>query len=332
MSLPNSLDSRSLPEAEPLEPAPSRAGARSTIEVHGLRKSYGAIHAVDGIDLEVGEGEILGVLGPNGAGKTTLIEMILGLRTPDAGTAEVLGAPVGPRLAEVRHRIGVVTPAGALPPLQRVSELVEMFASFYPRSMGIDEVIAMVGLEDKRRAQARHLSGGQRQRLMFGLAMIGDPDLLVLDEPTSELDPQGRAAVWELLLDPRRRGQRTVLLTTHQMDEAERLCDRVAIVDHGRILALDHPTALAARYCPGTRIRFRTEADADLGLAEARFIPDRMRPGWAEVELEAASLELALDRLMAARRRRGFAIEELRVDPRSLEDVFLTLTGRAMRD
>jgi ABC-2 type transport system ATP-binding protein len=327
MLKPRALDVRS---AE-TPPAPGSCGS-SFIAVGGLKKRFGDVEAVAGVDLEVGAGEIVGVLGPNGAGKTTLIEIVLGLLAADAGEGQILGRPLGAWDRATRGRLGVVMQGGAVPPQQRVVELVEMFASFYAHPRPTDELIRLVGLEDKRRSVARVLSGGQRQRLSIALALVGDPDLMVLDEPTSELDPQGRAAIWDVLLDEKRRQDRAVLLTTHSMDEAERLCDRVAIMDQGRIIALGSPSSLIDRHCPGTRVRFRTEATAELGLAEAVLTPDPSRSGWSTVVIDAPTLEAAIERLMAARRRRGFAIEELRVERRTLEDVFLTLTGRGMRD
>ena len=236
----------------PLTAGPDPIGAQPAvaIRVEQLRKAYGDVEALAGVTFEVRAGEIFGVLGPNGAGKTTLMEILEGLRVADSGTAAVLGVDVPKQLHSIRDRIGIAMQKTALPPLLTVQETVRLYAVIYPHSQRPDDLIGSVGLEEKRRTLIRHLSGGQLQRLTVALALVGNPHILFLDEPTSELDPQGRRTLWDILLDPQKRTGRTVVLTTHQMEEAQHLCNRVAILDHGRILAMGSPSDLIDQYCP----------------------------------------------------------------------------------
>ena len=237
---------------DPLAAGLDQVGAQPAvaIRVETLRKTYGDVEALGGVTFEVRAGEIFGILGPNGAGKTTLIEILEGLRVADSGTAAVLGVAVPRYLDSIRDRIGVAMQKMALPPLLTVQETVRLYAVIYPRSQRPDELIASVGLWEKRQTLIRHLSGGQLQRLTVALALVGNPQILFLDEPTSELDPHGRRAQWDMLLDPEKRTDRTVVLTTHQMDEAQHLCSRVAILDHGHVLAMGSPSDLIDQYCP----------------------------------------------------------------------------------
>ena len=236
----------------PLAAGPDPVGAQPAvaIRVEKLRKTYGDVEALAGVTFEVRAGEIFGVLGPNGAGKTTLIEILEGLRLAESGAAAVLGVDVPKHLDSIRDRIGIAMQKMALPPLLTVQETVRLYAVIYPDSQRPDELIRSLGLEEKRHTLIRHLSGGQLQRLTVALALVGNPHILFLDEPTSELDPQGRRALWDLLLDPQQRAGRTVVLTTHQMDEAQHLCDRVAILDRGHVLAIGSPSDLIDQYCP----------------------------------------------------------------------------------
>jgi ABC-2 type transport system ATP-binding protein len=213
------------------------------VEVRDLRKSYGSVQAVRGISFEVGRGEVFGLLGPNGAGKTTTVEILEGLRSADGGTAVVAGVDVRADPAGVKDRIGVQLQSSAFPEHFTAKEMVELFAVFYRRRVDALALLRAVGLEDKARQPAEKLSGGQRQRLSIAVAMVNDPQVLFLDEPTTGLDPQARRNLWDLVREIQGRGT-TVLLTTHYMDEAEVLCDRVAIMDGGRILELDTPRRL----------------------------------------------------------------------------------------
>src|SRR5678816_2601729 len=234
--------------------------------VHGLRKAYSDVVAVDGLDLEVHSGECFGLLGPNGAGKTTTIEILEGLNVPDAGEVRVLGerwGTGGGHDRALRQRLGVQLQETKLTDKLSVKETVTLFRSFYDRGPEPDDVIRRVQLEEKAEAWVVKLSGGQRQRLSVACALVNDPDLLFLDEPTTGLDPQSRRQLWELIEDFKRSG-RTVLLTTHYMDEAERLCDRVAVVDHGKIIALGTPAELIASLGAEHIVEFRVEGEPDL--------------------------------------------------------------------
>src|SRR5688500_2329428 len=224
-----------LPSSEP----------KNTLRCRGLIKHYGEVAAVAGLDLDVRSGECFGMLGPNGAGKTTTVEIFEGLRVPDAGDVEVLGERRRGDGLALRARLGIQLQETKFPEKLTVSEVVTLFRSFYPRGLAVGQVLTLVGLVDKGGAQVRTLSGGQKQRLSLGCALVGDPELLFLDEPTTGLDPQSRRQTWDIVESLKARG-RTVLLTTHYMEEAARLCDRVAVVDHGKVIALGTPRELIA--------------------------------------------------------------------------------------
>ncbi|MCL5040552.1 MAG: ABC transporter ATP-binding protein, partial [Firmicutes bacterium] len=226
-----------------------------TILVSQLRKSYGPVRAVDGLSFRVGPGEVYGLLGPNGAGKTTTVETLIGLRNRDGGEVKVLGLDPEHQSRELKTRIGVQLQASSLYPRLTVRETVRLFANFYPKPLPADEVIALVGLKEKAKVQTRSLSGGQLQRLAAALALIGDGEIIFLDEPTTGLDPQARRGLWDLIQDLKHRGK-TVFLTTHYMDEAERLCDRVAVVDHGQIIAEGPPRVLIEAYFRERAVEF----------------------------------------------------------------------------
>src|ERR1700679_1514787 len=213
--------------------------------LRGLRKSFADVMAVDGLDLEVTRGECFGLLGPNGAGKTTTIEICEGLNPPDAGTVELLGLSWSTGEKQLRQRIGIQLQETQFPDKLTVDETLRLFRSFFRRGISVDESIRVAQLEEKRHARVGTLSGGQKQRLAMACALVGDPEFLFLDEPTTGLDPQARRHLWDVV-DGLKRVGRTIILTTHYMDEAERLCDRVAIMDHGRIIALDSPEQLIA--------------------------------------------------------------------------------------
>jgi len=326
-----------LAEAQvPAGPDPVGAQPAVAIRLDRLRKTYGDLEALTGATFEARRGEIFGILGPNGAGKTTLIEILEGLRRPESGTATVLGVDVPKHLDLIRDRIGIAMQKMALPSLLTVHEVLRLYAGLYPRSEHPDQLMAWVGLEGKRRTRIHHLSGGQLQRLTVALALVGNPQILFLDEPTSELDPQGRRAVWDILLDPQKRKDRTVVLTTHQMEEAQQLCDRVAILDHGHILAMGSPAELIHQYCPGQVIRFTTQAHAPTDFQECFLLGPVERhalsPTRDTVTLRTDALEPAMEVLMAARLGGQYSVEDLRVERMTLEDVFLHVTGRRMRD
>ncbi len=311
----------------------TRGGAadEAVVEVRGVRKRYGSVVAVDGVSFEVGRGEIFGLLGPNGAGKTTTVEMLEGLRRPDEGSLRVLGVDVTRRPGAIKPRIGVALQTAALYPKLTVEELLRLFASFFPQHVAIDDLIETLGLAERRRALTQELSGGQRQRLAVALALVNDPELVFLDEPTTGLDPAARRVLWTIIGELRARG-RTVLLTTHYMEEAEVLCDRVAIMDHGRILEIGTVKELVGR-------RFRERVvhfDAADGLDEATLaaIPGVARTGRddGEVVLYSRDVPATVGGLLARAEERGIEIRNLGIRRATLEDVFLALTGRALRD
>ena len=298
------------------------------VTVAGLRKAYGGVSAADDVTFEVARGEIFGVVGPNGAGKTTVLECVSGLRRPDAGRVRVLGLdPQRDRYA-VRARIGVQLQAAALPDALRVGEAVALFASFYPLAGDPGEALRRVGLHDRRGVRVAALSGGQRQRLFIALALVHEPEVVLLDELTTGLDPQARRDAWALVRDIRERGA-TVVLTTHFMEEAERLCDRVAIVDRGRVVALDSVGRLLASLGEERRVTFVHEGALDEALV-------RGLPGVVRVERLGDQVIVSVrgvgtaGRVTTALEEVGVAFDALRVERPTLEDVFLARTGGAM--
>ena len=303
----------------------------SVIEVENLRKHYDAVKAVDGISFAVQRGEIFGFLGPNGAGKTTTIEILEGYKTGDGGCATVLGLDPRRDRYELRERIGLMLQETALYPDLKVGELLRLFASYYRHPADPEALLEMIGLEEKRGAFLRELSGGQRQRVVFVLALVNDPELLFLDEPTAGLDPQSRRALWDWIRLARDRGK-TVFLTTHYIEEAERLCDRVAIVDHGHIIALDTPKRLMATADLEHRIQFLVEGSLDAGCLEGLpGVTRATRDGEGEYTLLARQVQPAVKSLMDLSERNGFTLRGLTVEGATLEDVFLHLTGRRIR-
>jgi ABC-2 type transport system ATP-binding protein len=301
------------------------------ISCHGLKKHYGDVRAVDGLDLEVGAGECFGLLGPNGAGKTTTIEILEGLTRPDAGEVTILGRRWGSHERELRERLGVSLQESRLTEKLTVAETLALFRSFYARGRDPDQLMADLSLEEKRDARVGKLSGGQRQRLAVACALAGDPELLFLDEPTTGLDPQSRLQLWERIAAYKAAG-RTVLLTTHYMEEAERLCDRVAVVDHGRIIAQGSPAELIAGLKAPHFIDFSTEPSVEDGLlAKIPGIGERRRRDGRWL-LAAASLAQAVPALLTALDGAGAKLVSLSTHRATLEDVFIALTGRELRD
>jgi ABC-2 type transport system ATP-binding protein len=303
----------------------------SVIRVTDLRRSYGNVKAVDGVSFEVAKGEIFGLLGPNGAGKTTTVEMLEGLTKPDAGRAEVLGIDVARDPTAIKERIGVQLQTAALYPNLTVLEVVALFCSFYPKSRPADELVTALDLGEKRDAQTRHLSGGQRQRLSVALALVNDPELIFLDEPTTGLDPAARRSLWDLIAGLRERG-RTVVLTTHYLEEAEALCDRVAIMDHGHILELGSIDELVSRRFKERSVRFSAVAGLDDGRLAALPAVSRVVHEDGEIALYTSDVPATIGGLLAATESLQVEPANLMVRRATLEDVFLDLTGRALRD
>jgi ABC-2 type transport system ATP-binding protein len=317
------------------------AGA-AALRIRGLHKAFGDVHAVDGVDLEVGPGECFGLLGPNGAGKTTTIEICEGLTAPDGGTVELLGRSWQEDANELRQLIGMQLQETQFPDKLTVEEVLRLFRSFYRRGITLDEAIALAQLEEKRRARVGGLSGGQKQRLAMATALVGDPELLFLDEPTTGLDPQARRHVWDLVERLKQAG-RTIILTTHYMEEAEQLCDRVAIMDHGRVIALGTPKELIATVGGEDIVEFavgsstahlQESARAVLDAEALKAIPgvQSHRVDEALHQLSVSELHTAVPRIFAALEEQGLHLSEFRTHSATLEDVFVRLTGRNLRD
>jgi ABC-2 type transport system ATP-binding protein len=312
----------------------SADAGRPALRVVGLRKRYGDVVAVDGLDLTVAAGECFGLLGPNGAGKTTTIEICEGLTASDEGTVEVLGRRWDGDEHALRERLGIQLQETQLADKLTVEETVRLFRSFYPRGRSVDEVIDLVQLGEKRNARVGKLSGGQKQRLALACAMVGDPELIFLDEPTTGLDPQSRRQLWDLIVELKASG-RSIVLTTHYMDEAERLCDRVAIVDHGRVIALGTPRALIASLGAEHVVEFTSPGSAEVLSAEELQSLDGVQSArlhGEEWSLEVTELARAVPALLRELARRGLPLEELVTHSATLEDVFVSLTGRQLRD
>jgi ABC-2 type transport system ATP-binding protein len=303
------------------------------LAIRNLHKSYGNVHAVSDLSLSVASGECFGLLGPNGAGKTTTIEICEGLLAPDSGDVEVLGMRWNTDERTLRQQLGIQLQETQLSDKLTVTETIELFRSFYDRRRSVDDVIALVELEEKRTARVATLSGGQKQRLSVACAIVGEPRLLFLDEPTTGLDPQSRRQLWDLISQFRSDG-RSIVLTTHYMDEAERLCDRVAVVDHGRVIALDTPRALIASLGAEHMVSCTLEERADLDLDELRSLDGvtAARQNDATIELTSRELRRTVPVLLAFVERRGLKLAELRTHSATLEDVFVSLTGRHLRD
>jgi ABC-2 type transport system ATP-binding protein len=302
----------------------------SVIAVRGLTKRYGDTQAVAGIDFDVRKGEVFGLLGPNGAGKTTTVEILEGLRTPDGGEARVLGVDVAKEPDTLKPRIGVSLQTAALYPKLTVTEVIDLFRSFYASSRPTADLIDALELGERRNAQTSVLSGGQRQRLAVALALVNDPELVFLDEPTTGLDPAARRSLWDLVLGMKSQG-RTVLLTTHYMEEAEVLCDRLAIMDHGRILEMGTVDELVSKRFHERAVRF--DATTAVSVAELERLPAvRSVKDEGEMLVYTTDVGTTIGALLALAEARGVELGNLAIRRATLEDVFLDLTGRALRD
>jgi ABC-2 type transport system ATP-binding protein len=310
------------------------AAPEFALQVRNLRKAYKDVLAVDGLDLAIRAGECFGLLGPNGAGKTTTMEICEGLTDADSGSLEMLGMSWDSDAANLRQRLGIQLQDTQLADKLTVLETVRLFRSFFRAGPTPAEVIALVQLEEKGNARIGNLSGGQKQRLAMACALVGDPDFLFLDEPTTGLDPQARRQLWDLIERFKASG-RTILLTTHYMDEAERLCDRIAIMDHGKVIALGTPRELIA----SIGVEHVVEFSAGSSTAPLDIEPLHRLDGVRDVRRENGSVEMlvtelhrAVPALLDELSRQGAPLTELRTHSASLEDVFVTLTGRHLRD
>ncbi|MEO5509777.1 MAG: ABC transporter ATP-binding protein [Longimicrobiales bacterium] len=307
------------------------------IACRGLIKRYGTLVAVNELDLEVRRGECFGLLGPNGAGKTTTIEILEGVLEADGGDVRVLGLSWADHAQELRERIGVALQETHLPSKLTVTEIITLFRSFYRTGPTVDEVIESVQLSEKSDTWVKNLSGGQKQRLAVACALTSSPDLLFLDEPTTGLDPQSRRSLWDLIERFRERGG-TTLLTTHYMDEAEQLCDRVAIVDHGRVIALGTPAELISSLGAEHVIEFSAHTDSvsaeEFELHGIDAVPGatHVRHSGGVTQLTVRELHTTLPALMELLRTRGATLAALSTHTATLEDVFVALTGRQLRD
>lgn len=298
------------------------------LAVRDLQKHYGSVRAVDGVSFSVPQATVFTLLGPNGAGKTTTLEILEGIRDPDSGEIELFGARVRKVTREMKGRMGVLLQEGGFEPYLKVREVLALFSSFFERPRPVKEVLAEVSLDDKAGAMVRHLSGGQKQRLALGAALINDPDLVFLDEPTTGLDPQARRNIWAIVERLKRSGK-TIVLTTHYMEEAEALSDRVCIMDHGRVIAHGTPRELTARLTQDTFVEFEA-GGLDSGVVSSLHTQAHVRED--TVTLETADLVGTLEELLQWSRTHGIPLRNMVVRQPNLEDVFLSLTGRRLRE
>ena len=311
-----------------------QSSANAALRVRNLCKSYKDVKAVNGLDLEVRAGECFGLLGPNGAGKTTTVEICEGVTAPDSGDVEVLGMRWNTDAEQLRQHLGIQLQDTQLSEKLTVLETVRLFRSFFHQGPPAGEVIALVQLEEKQKSRVGDLSGGQKQRLALACALVGDPEFLFLDEPTTGLDPQARRQLWDLIEGFKSSGK-TILLTTHYMDEAERLCERIAIMDHGKEIAQGTPRELIASIGAEHMVEFSSGTVSNgLDLAGLQRLAGvrAVRTMNGAVQLQVAELHTAVPALLDELSRQGVALTELRTHSATLEDVFVTLTGRHLRD
>src|SRR5271154_3809721 len=314
-------------------PPEENPSGNCALAIHGLRKAFGDVVAVDGLDLDVARGECFGLLGPNGAGKTTTIEICEGLTAPDAGSVQLLGLDWRGNAKQLDQRVGIQLQETQFPEKLTVEETLRLFRSFFDHGLTVEQSIATAQLEEKRRSRVGGLSGGQKQRLAMACALVGDPELLFLDEPTTGLDPQARRNLWDLV-DQLKCAGRTIILTTHYMDEAERLCDRVAVMDHGRIIALGTPKELIASIGGEQIVEFALADGVALDAAALTQIPgvESHRVHAGVHQLSVSELHTTVPPIFASLAAQGMHLTEFRTHSATLEDVFVSLTGRNLRD
>jgi ABC-2 type transport system ATP-binding protein len=302
----------------------------NAIEVAGLHKRYGSTVAVDDISFSIAEGEVFGILGPNGAGKSTTVECVSGVREPDRGSISILGLDPHEDRDQLRERVGVQLQQCRLPALLRVAEAMDLWASFYRKPRDWRVLMTEMGLDAQRDTAYGHLSGGQQQRLSIALALVGDPDVVFLDELTTGLDPQARRNTWDLVRQVRDRGA-TVVLVTHMMDEAERLCDRIALIDNGRVVSTDTPEQLVAGVSGEQRLRFRTETPVDAtllaDLPQVIKVVDADHPDSETLVIGTGNLFQAVSVRLA---QHDIVATDMRVDKATLEDAYIALTGHSL--
>jgi ABC-2 type transport system ATP-binding protein len=305
--------------------------SQAVIQVEDLFKNYGPVEALRGVSFDVAEGEVFGLLGPNGAGKTTAVEILEGLRMPDRGRASVSG--LNPQTAgnEFKEIVGAVLQSTSLPDKLKTAEALDLFARFYRRRADTEQLLKRFQLEEKRGAFYNQLSGGQKQRLALALALVNDPRVIFLDEPTAGLDPQVRREIYDII-EELRREKKTILLTTHYIEEAERLCDRVAIVDHGKVIALGTPRDLKQRSAGTTRIEVRLARPANDGALRSLDGVVNCRESEGTVVLHSVGAPRTIVALVKHLEATGNELHSLEIAAPSLEDVFIELTGRRLRD
>ena len=305
--------------------------SETVVEVNHLVKTYGDVKAVNGISFSITKGEVFGMLGPNGAGKTTTVEIIEGLRSADSGSATVLGMDISKDTRTVKERIGVQSQNPALFPDLNVRETINFFRCLYKKSVPTSQIIDLASLQESRDVLFRNLSGGQQQRLSVALAFVNDPEIIFLDEPTTGLDPQARRAMWDVI-ETSRGGGKTVLLTTHYMEEAQRLCDRIAIMDYGNIIALASPQQLIESNIRESAIQFKMkEYPGDQVMAGLPDVSRVIREG-DDVVVYTNNIPSVISELLGLASKRSTELSELSVRQATLEDVFLKLTGKRIRD
>jgi ABC-2 type transport system ATP-binding protein len=303
------------------------------IEVDHLVKHYGTVKAVDDISFQVSRGEIFGMLGPNGAGKTTTVEIIEGLRLADSGHVSVMGLDVSKELDRIKQKIGIQLQAPSLLPLLRVEEMLYTFAGFYQKHLPVDNVLKLLALEESRKVLVKNLSGGQQQRLSVAMALVNDPEITFLDEPTTGLDPQARRGLWSVIEDMSSK-DKTIFLTTHYMEEAERLCDRVAIIDHGKIIAMGTPHDLIKHYYEEKAIQFEIDSPPPENILRTFPGTSQVAVNASEVVIHSNDIPATMAALLQFAESGGFTrqLKDLHVREATLEDVFLKLTGRKIRE
>jgi ABC-2 type transport system ATP-binding protein len=300
------------------------------IKVQGLVKRYGDFTAVDGSEFSVHKGEVFGLLGPNGAGKTTTLEMLVGLRKPDEGTAIVGGFDITRELDKVKEVIGVQLQSTTLFELLTVEEILHLYGSFYREHISIPDLIEDMLLSEKKNSRIKGMSGGQKQRLAIALALVHDPQIIFLDEPTTGLDPQARRTLWDIILRLKDRGK-TVVLTTHYMDEAHVLCDRIAIMDQGKLIALDTPSELVKNLQSDSAVEFRFDEEADVVLSEIEGVKQVGSQKDVHI-LYTDNLQNTLTSLIAIASEKELKLVDLQTRTATLEDVFIHMTGRRLRE